>query len=300
MTVVRQPRLHRQDAGGGPGRAPRCPAAAPARPPGTREVRLEALFDPGSLSLLTPPDDSGVLTGTGTIDGMPAVAFASDPRVQGGAMGSAGCAAIVAAYDRRDRGRGADHRAVALRRRPAARGRREPARRGHGVRRHDPGLGQGPADLGGARRRRRRRRLRPGPHRPGDPVRPGPHLRHRPRCRAQRDRRGRRHGAARRPGAAQPPLRCRAPGDRDRRRGDRPGPAAGAAARPAEPRPTRAAAAADGADLGRAAARVRAPRLRRAPAGHRAAGRARHRAAPAVGPEHRHHPGPAGRAGPWA
>jgi acetyl-CoA/propionyl-CoA carboxylase carboxyl transferase subunit len=30
---------------------------------------------------------------------MRAVAFASDPRVQGGAMGSAGCAAIVAAYD---------------------------------------------------------------------------------------------------------------------------------------------------------------------------------------------------------
>jgi acetyl-CoA/propionyl-CoA carboxylase carboxyl transferase subunit len=62
--------------------------------------RLECLFDPGSLSLLTPADDSGVFTGTGTIDGMPAVAFASDPRVQGGATGSAGCAAIVAAYDR--------------------------------------------------------------------------------------------------------------------------------------------------------------------------------------------------------
>jgi acetyl-CoA/propionyl-CoA carboxylase carboxyl transferase subunit len=61
-------------------------------------VRLEALFDPGSLSLLSPADDSGVLTGTGTIDGLPAVAFASDPRVQGGATGSAGCAAIVAAY----------------------------------------------------------------------------------------------------------------------------------------------------------------------------------------------------------
>ena len=30
---------------------------------------------------------------------MLAVAFASDPQVQGGAMGSAGCAAIVAAYD---------------------------------------------------------------------------------------------------------------------------------------------------------------------------------------------------------
>jgi acetyl-CoA/propionyl-CoA carboxylase carboxyl transferase subunit len=62
------------------------------------QARLEALFDPGSLSLLAGADDSGVLTGTGTIDGMPAVAFASDPRVQGGATGSAGCAAIVAAY----------------------------------------------------------------------------------------------------------------------------------------------------------------------------------------------------------
>jgi acetyl-CoA/propionyl-CoA carboxylase carboxyl transferase subunit len=62
-------------------------------------ARLEALFDPGSLSLLVPADDSGVLTGTGTIDGVLAVAFASDPRVQGGATGSEGCAAIVTAYD---------------------------------------------------------------------------------------------------------------------------------------------------------------------------------------------------------
>jgi acetyl-CoA/propionyl-CoA carboxylase carboxyl transferase subunit len=75
----------------------------PAPPDGSIDrdpaVRLEALFDPGSLSLLLPADDSGVLTGTGTIDGMLAVAFASDPRVQGGATGSAGCAAIVGAYD---------------------------------------------------------------------------------------------------------------------------------------------------------------------------------------------------------
>jgi acetyl-CoA/propionyl-CoA carboxylase carboxyl transferase subunit len=62
-------------------------------------ARLEALFDPGTLRLLIPADDSGVLTGAGRIAGMTAVAFASDPRVQGGAMGSAGCAAIVAAYD---------------------------------------------------------------------------------------------------------------------------------------------------------------------------------------------------------
>jgi acetyl-CoA/propionyl-CoA carboxylase carboxyl transferase subunit len=63
------------------------------------EVRLEALFDPGTVRLLTPHDASGALAATGRIEGVPAVAFASDPRVQGGAMGTAGCAAIVAAYD---------------------------------------------------------------------------------------------------------------------------------------------------------------------------------------------------------
>ncbi len=78
------------------------PDAAPASPPGPGRdprARLEFLFDPGSLCLLRPADDSGVLTGAGTIDGLAAVAFASDPRVQGGATGSAGCRAIVAAYD---------------------------------------------------------------------------------------------------------------------------------------------------------------------------------------------------------
>ena len=63
-------------------------------------ARLGVLFDSATLDLLQPADDSGVLTGEGLIDGVPAVAFASDPRVQGGAMGSAGCAAIVSAYDR--------------------------------------------------------------------------------------------------------------------------------------------------------------------------------------------------------
>jgi acetyl-CoA/propionyl-CoA carboxylase carboxyl transferase subunit len=77
--------------------APAAPAAATlSRDP---EVRLAALFDAGSLRLLTPHDTSGVVAATGTIDGMFAVAFASDARVQGGAMGSTGCAAIVAAYD---------------------------------------------------------------------------------------------------------------------------------------------------------------------------------------------------------
>ena len=63
------------------------------------QARLEALFDPGTLELLFPADDSGVLAGTGRIGGLPVVAFSSDPRFQGGAMGIAGCTAIVAAHD---------------------------------------------------------------------------------------------------------------------------------------------------------------------------------------------------------
>ena len=74
----------------------------PSRPPGISrdpEARLAALFDPGTLRLLTPHDDSGALAAAGEIEGVLAMAFASDPRVQGGAMGSAGCAAILVAYD---------------------------------------------------------------------------------------------------------------------------------------------------------------------------------------------------------
>src|SRR5215470_5916434 len=62
--------------------------------------RLGALFDDGSVTLLLPADDAGVLASEGLIDGVRAVAFASDPKVQGGALGTAGCAAIVTAYDR--------------------------------------------------------------------------------------------------------------------------------------------------------------------------------------------------------
>src|SRR5580700_7156551 len=73
------------------------PAVLPRDP---RE-RLAALLDPGTLELLPAPDAeerSGVLAACGQVHGASVVAFASDPRVQGGAMGSAGCAAIVAAY----------------------------------------------------------------------------------------------------------------------------------------------------------------------------------------------------------
>src|SRR6266576_1918874 len=43
-------------------------------------------------------EPSGAVAGTGLVHGAGVEAFASDPRVQGGAMGTAGCAAIVAAY----------------------------------------------------------------------------------------------------------------------------------------------------------------------------------------------------------
>ena len=62
--------------------------------------RLERLFDEGSLEALTAEDDSGMLAGTGRIEGADAVAFASDPTVQGGAMGEAGCRVVLTAYER--------------------------------------------------------------------------------------------------------------------------------------------------------------------------------------------------------
>jgi acetyl-CoA/propionyl-CoA carboxylase carboxyl transferase subunit len=61
-------------------------------------IRLAAFFDVGSLDAISPPGDAGVVLGTGQVDGADAVAFACDPRRQGGALGTAGCAVIVAAY----------------------------------------------------------------------------------------------------------------------------------------------------------------------------------------------------------
>jgi acetyl-CoA/propionyl-CoA carboxylase carboxyl transferase subunit len=85
-------------AGAAPAAAGPAGAAAPAvrRDP---QSRLEALFDAGTLELMQPADDSGVMAATGSIGGVRTVAFASDPRVQGGAMGIEGCKKIVAAYD---------------------------------------------------------------------------------------------------------------------------------------------------------------------------------------------------------
>jgi acetyl-CoA/propionyl-CoA carboxylase carboxyl transferase subunit len=73
--------------------------SAPVDPRSPR-VRLEAFFDPGSFHPITPEDDRGVLVGVGRVDGAEVVAFATDPTVQGGAIGSDGCRAIISAYDR--------------------------------------------------------------------------------------------------------------------------------------------------------------------------------------------------------
>jgi acetyl-CoA/propionyl-CoA carboxylase carboxyl transferase subunit len=62
-------------------------------------VRLAALLDEGSLRLITPQDKSGVLAAMGRVEGVPVVAFCSDARYQGGAMGAEGCEHIVHAYD---------------------------------------------------------------------------------------------------------------------------------------------------------------------------------------------------------
>ncbi|HJQ43452.1 MAG TPA: carboxyl transferase domain-containing protein, partial [Jatrophihabitantaceae bacterium] len=63
------------------------------------ELRLEKLFDAGSLRPLHVRDDSGVLAARGTIDGSPVTAFCSDATIMGGAMGDEGCHHIVDAID---------------------------------------------------------------------------------------------------------------------------------------------------------------------------------------------------------
>ena len=65
--------------------------------PRSPQARLAAFFDDGDFESITPADDRGFLSAVGRVDGQSVVAFCSDPTVQGGAMGSEGCRAIVAA-----------------------------------------------------------------------------------------------------------------------------------------------------------------------------------------------------------
>ena len=62
------------------------------------EWRINHLLDPGTTKLISEKDKSGVLAATGQIKGNDVVVFASDPNVQGGALGPEGAKVIVHAY----------------------------------------------------------------------------------------------------------------------------------------------------------------------------------------------------------
>ncbi len=74
-------------------------AALDERDPRDPELRLEKLFDDGSLKALRPRDTSGVFAARGTIGGAPATAYCTDATIMGGAMGTEGCHHIVDAID---------------------------------------------------------------------------------------------------------------------------------------------------------------------------------------------------------
>jgi acetyl-CoA/propionyl-CoA carboxylase carboxyl transferase subunit len=85
-------------------RRPEAPAR-PARLPRSEDPRnpvhrLAALLDVGSLELISPDDESGMVAAVGTVDGTRVVAFCSDATVMGGAMGDEGCRVVVDAYYR--------------------------------------------------------------------------------------------------------------------------------------------------------------------------------------------------------
>ena len=79
------------------GKPPKLPRDQDPRNP---SKRLAALFDEGTLELISPDDDSGMLAAVGAVSGVHTVAFCSDATIMGGAMGHDGCRVVVAAYER--------------------------------------------------------------------------------------------------------------------------------------------------------------------------------------------------------
>lgn len=61
-------------------------------------ARVRELFDSGTMKPLSPDGENGVFAAAGIVCGTPAVAFASDPLVKGGAIGERCCEVIVSAY----------------------------------------------------------------------------------------------------------------------------------------------------------------------------------------------------------
>jgi acetyl-CoA/propionyl-CoA carboxylase carboxyl transferase subunit len=95
--VLRDQNVEQDQQGTAPAKPEKLPREIDPRNP---NLRLAALLDQGSLELITDDDGSGMLAAVGTIDGSTVVAFCSDATISGGAMGDAGCAAVVRAYDR--------------------------------------------------------------------------------------------------------------------------------------------------------------------------------------------------------
>jgi acetyl-CoA/propionyl-CoA carboxylase carboxyl transferase subunit len=81
--------------------SPTMPTAADAVFTDPRDpwVRLAGLLDPGTPVPLHPDDGSGVTAVRGRIDGLPVIAFCTDARTMGGALGAAGARHIVTATD---------------------------------------------------------------------------------------------------------------------------------------------------------------------------------------------------------
>ena len=71
------------------------PVTSPPGPP-SAEARLRALLD--EVAALVAHD--GVVVAEGRVGAVDVVAFATDPSVQGGALGAASCSAVAAAHDR--------------------------------------------------------------------------------------------------------------------------------------------------------------------------------------------------------
>jgi acetyl-CoA/propionyl-CoA carboxylase carboxyl transferase subunit len=61
--------------------------------------RLTALFDSGTMAVMHDDGASGVMTARGDIGGTAAIAYCSDARVMGGAMGTDGCRQMVETID---------------------------------------------------------------------------------------------------------------------------------------------------------------------------------------------------------
>src|SRR4051794_41704698 len=68
-------------------------------------ARIDTLLDPGTVRLVDDEPGIGVVTALGTVRGVATAVFATDPRVQGGALGSAGFPAPAPPHHRPRRSR---------------------------------------------------------------------------------------------------------------------------------------------------------------------------------------------------